>query len=166
MPQRLRQSDTAISFETDPPSAVEMAQRIAASPKNLPWIVSVDNENSVEGYAYASRHRQRAAYQWSVDVSVYVRVDRRHQNVGSTLYRQLLGELTHLGYFQAFAGIALPNAASVGLHARLGFMFVGVYKDVGYKLGAWQDAGWWQLALQSPSASNLPPTNRAGEAQP
>jgi phosphinothricin acetyltransferase len=102
----------------------------------------------VQGYAYASRHRERAAYQWSVDVSAYVREDARGRGVGKALYGRLFELLKALGYCRAFAGIALPNAASVALHESMGFEALGVYRRVGFKRGAWHDVGWWQKTLQ------------------
>jgi phosphinothricin acetyltransferase len=150
--------DTFISFEQDPPSAEQMQARIVAVTATLPWLVSVDDSGLVTGYVYAGRHRERAAYRWSVDTTAYVGERHRGQGIGRRLYTALFGELTALGYFQAFAGIALPNVASVGLHEALGFTPIGVYRDVGYKCGAWRDVGWWQKTLQSPpSPSVLPP---------
>ncbi len=143
--------DTAISFELEPPSAEEMRSRIVATLKALPWLVSLDGHGAVNGYVYASKHRERAAYQWSVDVTAYVREDARGQGVGKRLYAQLFGELVRLGYFQAFAGIALPNEASVALHESLGFEPLGIYRKVGFKHGAWRDVGWWQKQLQVPA---------------
>ncbi len=99
---------------------------------------------------YASRHRERAAYRWSVDVTAYVREDARGRGVGKRLYTRLFEALSRLGYHQAFAGIALPNAASVALHEAVGFAPLGIYRDVGFKLGAWHDVGWWQRALREP----------------
>jgi L-amino acid N-acyltransferase YncA len=110
--------------------------------------VSLDASGQVNGYAYAGKHRERAAYRWSVDVTAYVRSDARGQGVGRRLYRALRHELVALGYFQAFAGIALPNAASVGLHESVGFTPVGVFRQVGFKRGAWHDVGWWQWSLR------------------
>ena len=147
---------TAISFELEPPSVSEMRARIAATLQTLPWLVSVDATEAVEGYAYASRHRERAAYQWSVDTSAYVRADRRGHGVGQALYGALLSELGELGYCQAFAGIALPNAASIGLHESVGFEAIGVYRSVGFKLGAWHDVGWWQRRLREPALPEPP----------
>ncbi len=144
--------DTTISFELAPPSIDEMRARIASTLKLLPWLVSLDENGAVNGYAYASKHRERAAYQWSVDVTAYIREDARGQGVGKRLYAKLLAELVELGYFQAFAGIALPNEASVALHESMGFEAVGVYRRVGFKLGAWRDVGWWQKQLQAPTA--------------
>ena len=141
-------ANTAISFELVPPSADEMRSRIVSTLQRLPWLVSVDGDGRVDGYVHAGRHRERAAYQWSVDTTAYVREDRRGKGVGRRLYGRLFDELARLGYFQAFAGIALPNAASVALHEAMGFEPLGVYRNVGFKLGAWRDVGWWQKALR------------------
>ena len=149
--------DTAISFELEPPTADEMRQRIASISGVLPWLVSIDAHGAVDGYAYAGRHRERAAYQWAVDVTAYVRADARQQGVGRRLYGRLFEELVRLGYFQAFAGIALPNAASVRLHEALGFEPLGVYRKVGFKHGAWRDVGWWQKELQPPTEQPVAP---------
>jgi L-amino acid N-acyltransferase YncA len=149
---------TAISFETEAPDAAEMRQRIARTAQaGLPWLVAEDEAGAVCGYAYAGRHRERAAYQWSVDATVYVADGRRGQGVGRALYAVLLPLLAELGYCQAFAGIALPNAASVGLHEAVGFAPLGVYRNVGFKLGRWRDVGWWQRELRPPDAMPRPP---------
>jgi L-amino acid N-acyltransferase YncA len=137
----------AISFELDPPDAAEMQRRIAATVPSLPWLVA-EEEGAVVGFAYASKHRERAAYQWSVDVSVYVDARRHRRGLGRALYRPLLAIVRAQGFYAAHAGITLPNHASVGLHESLGFRPVGVYRAVGYKLGAWHDVGWWQLPLR------------------
>jgi len=138
---------TAISFELEPPDSREMEARIAAALGFAPWLVCCDG-GAVVGYAYAARHRERAAYRWSVDVSVYVGEGRRRGGVGRALYGSLLALLRLQGFCAAHAGITLPNAASVGLHEALGFRPVGVYRKVGFKLGAWHDVGWWQLELR------------------
>jgi phosphinothricin acetyltransferase len=149
--------DTPISFELEPPTAAQMRERIEATLQRLPWLVSLDEHGAVDGYVYAGRHRERAAYQWAVDTTVYVRADRRGRGVGRRLYGRLFGLLAELGYFQAFAGIALPNAGSVALHESVGFTPVGVYRDVGYKMGAWRDVGWWQKRLQPLQEPPQPP---------
>jgi L-amino acid N-acyltransferase YncA len=140
---------TAISFELVPPTAEEMKTRIENTVPRLPWLVSTDGAGAINGYAYASKHRERAAYQWSVDTTVYVRSNSRGQGVGKALYEALFTELVALGYCQAFAGIALPNDASVRLHQSVGFTPIGVYRQVGFKLGRWHDVGWWQRPLRS-----------------
>ena len=140
--------DTTISFELQPPSVDEMRSRIESTLRRLPWLVSLDDAGAVNGYVVAGKHRDPGAYQWSVNTSVYVRDDSRGQGVGKRLYEALLRELARLGYYQAFAGIALPNAGSVALHQSVGFESIGVYRNVGHKHGAWRDVGWWQRPLQ------------------
>jgi phosphinothricin acetyltransferase len=102
----------------------------------------------VAGFAYASRHSDRAAYAWSINTSVYVADGHRRRGVGRRLYDALLAAVTRQGFHVAHAGITLPNPASVGLHEALGFRPVGVYPSVGYKLGAWRDVGWWRRELR------------------
>lgn len=141
--------DTVISFETEPPDAAEMARRLGAIGERFPWLVAADAQGLL-GYAYAGEHRSRAAYRWDVDVAVYLDPRARRRGIGRALYRQLFALLRAQGYVNAYAGIALPNAASVGLHEALGFVPVGVYRDVGYKNGGWHDVGWWGLRLREP----------------
>ncbi|GAA0753137.1 GNAT family N-acetyltransferase [Ideonella azotifigens] len=148
--------DTCISFELVPPTVEEMRARISATLQALPWLVSEDEAGRVSGYVYASRHRERAAYQWSVDTTAYVRADVRGQGVGKQLYAALKRVLVDLGHCQAFAGIALPNAASVALHESVGFELIGVYRKVGFKHGVWHDVGWWQCPLQQLASPGAP----------
>jgi phosphinothricin acetyltransferase len=148
--------ETYISFELEPPDGPEMRRRVAQTLERYPWLV-FERDGCVRGYAYASEHRSRAAYQWSVDVSVYVDPRQHRAGVGRALYRALFRLLQLQGHYGAYAGIALPNAASVGLHESLGFQPVGVYRAVGYKLGAWRDVGWWRLELREPDAAPQPP---------
>ena len=149
--------ETAISFEVEPPTLAEMAERIAQTLRHLPWLVC-DRQGEVLGYVYASTHRARAAYQWSVDVTVYIQQEARRTGIGRALYTALFELLAGQVFFQCFAGITLPNPASVGLHESLGFQPIGVYRSVGYKLGAWHDVGWWQRDLQPGQRSPVPPT--------
>jgi phosphinothricin acetyltransferase len=143
---------TAISFETEPPGIEEIGRRIRDTLAAHPWLV-FERNGDVIGYAYASRHRARAAYQWSVDMSAYVDENFRRQGVGHALYLSLLAVLEAQGFVNAYAGIALPNPASVALHERVGFTPLGVYRGVGYKLGAWRDVGWWQRPLRRVDAA-------------
>jgi L-amino acid N-acyltransferase YncA len=148
---------TSISFELQPPTVDEMQARISKTLQRLPWLVSTNPQGELTGYVYASPHRERAAYQWAVDVSAYVHSSARGTGVGKRLYQVLCAELAALGYHQAFAGIALPNAASVALYEALGFVHLGTYQNVGYKMGAWHAVGWWQKALQPGLAAAVPP---------
>jgi phosphinothricin acetyltransferase len=149
--------ETAISFEGTPPTREEMHERIATTLQRLPWLVC-EHQGEVLGYVYASPHRARAAYQWSVDVSVYIHAKARRTGMGRALYHALFALLIVQGLYECFAGITLPNPASVGLHEALGFQPVGVYQAVGYKLGAWHDVGWWQRGLQPRPSLPTPPT--------
>jgi L-amino acid N-acyltransferase YncA len=150
--------DTAISFELMPPTVDEMRQRIAKTLEHLPWVICA-HRGEVLGYAYASAHRSRAAYQWSVDVSVYIHASTRRSGVGRAIYTSLFTLLALQGFFNAYAGITLPNPGSVGLHEAMDFHPVGVYRAVGYKLGAWHDVGWWQRTLQDHTPSPASPTD-------
>jgi phosphinothricin acetyltransferase len=149
-------NETPISFEMAPPSADEMAGRLTKTLARFPWLVA-ESEGAVVGYAYASQHRERAAYQWAADVSVYLRKERRRRGIGRALYTALFAILRAQGYVNTYAGIALPNPASVALHEAMGMTPVGVYRHVGYKAGAWRDVGWWQGALREPPSDPLPP---------
>jgi L-amino acid N-acyltransferase YncA len=151
---------TAISFELDPPGPAEMKRRIVTALAFAPWLVE-ERDGTVRGYAYASKHRERAAYQWSVDVAVYVDEEHRRGGVGNALYGKLFRLLRLQGFYTAHAGVTLPNAASVGLHESLGFRPVGVYRGVGYKLGGWRDVGWWQLDLLDRAGEPSPPKSMA-----
>ncbi|MCE9648066.1 MAG: GNAT family N-acetyltransferase [Parvibaculum sp.] len=142
--------DTVISFETVPPDEEEMARRIARVLPNFPWLVYEDDGLPV-GYAYGSQHRERAAYRWSVDVGIYIAPQAHRRGVGGLLYAVLLAALRLQDYHRAYGGITLPNAASVGLHEASGFSAIGVYREVGFKFGAWRDVGWWGLALNPTS---------------
>ncbi|MBI5301399.1 MAG: N-acetyltransferase [Chloroflexi bacterium] len=139
---------TAISFELEPPTVDEMRARISKTLVQFPWLVCV-SERKILGYAYASSHRTRAAYQWAVDVSAYVAPSSQRAGIGKALYTVLMQIIRLQGFYIAYAGIALPNPASVGLHEALGFAPIGVFRAVGYKLGAWHDVGWWQCDLCS-----------------
>ena len=153
--------DSAISFEQDPPEERDIGQRMLAAPR-LPWFVAL-RDGAVVGYAYAARHRDRPAYRWSVDVTVYLAPGERGRGTGRALYEALLAEVTGLGYVSAFAGITLPNEASIALHEAMGFVPVGVFARTGFKQGRWHDVGWWQRTLNE---SPVPPTDPLPWVQP
>jgi L-amino acid N-acyltransferase YncA len=148
---------SATSFELEVPSEEEIRRRIEATLERWPWLICED-EAGVAGYAYGTRHRERGAYQWSADVAVYVAPRAQSRGVGRALYGALLELLVMQGFCNAYAGITLPNPASVGLHEALGFRHLGVYRGVGHKHGRWHDVGWWHLELRPLPERPEPPS--------
>jgi phosphinothricin acetyltransferase len=142
-------TDTTISFETEPPTQAEMAERIAAAERTHAWLVLEDLEDGgrVVGYAYAGPWRSRPAYRWTCETSIYLEVGRRRRGSGRALYEALLARLAERGYRTAVAGMTLPNEASVALHRAMGFEPVGTFRQVGHKHGQWHDVAWTQRAL-------------------
>lgn len=138
---------TTISFEADVPSIEEFAGRIAKYTTHWDWVVA-EEDGTCLGYAYGSAHRERAAYRWSVETSVYVHEHHHRRGIAKATYTELLKRLTVKGYCNAFAGIALPNDASVALHESLGFQMIGVFERVGLKFGRWHDVAWMQRQLR------------------
>ena len=147
---------SVVSFEQTAPSADQMAQRMTNVLALRPWLV-LEEEGTVVGYAYAAPHNERWAYRWSVNTAIYIRGTHHRRGAGRALYATLFDVLRHLGYYKAVAGITLPNPASVGLHEAMGFERVGVYRDIGYKLGAWRDVGWYEAPIQPASADPREP---------
>lgn len=139
-------TDSSISFELVPPDGEEMTKRAARVSERTPWLVW-EKDGQVLGYAYATSVRDRAAYQWSVEVSAYVHADARRMGVARMLYTSLFAALVVQGFRNAYAGITLPNPASVGLHTAMGFAPVGIYRGIGYKHGAWHDVVWLERPL-------------------
>jgi L-amino acid N-acyltransferase YncA len=146
----------AVSFETELPSIETMAQRIRDRLPTHPWLVALV-DGAVAGYTYASPHRVRAAYDWSCEVTAYVAAHAQGRGIGKRLYAALCNVLKMQRYVNAFGIITLPNPASVALHEACGFRHAATFIHAGYKLGAWHDAGWWQLELQSPPPAPQPP---------
>jgi len=147
------------SFELEPPGATEMARRLAATLEVYPWLVC-DRGGEILGYVRAGRFHDRAAYQWAVEVSAYMRGDMRRTGLGRALYTSLFAVLVHQGFCTAYAGVSLPNPGSVGLHESMGFVPVGVYRAAGYKMGGWHDVGWWQRPLVPLPLPHDPPPPR------
>ncbi len=135
--------ETPVSFENAVPSEEEVRRRIG---KAHVWLVS-ECGGRVAGYAYASKHREREAYHWSVESSVYVHRAFHRRGIGRRLYERLFSELRSRGFVNVYAGITLPNAASVALHQSFGFEPVGIFRHIGFKLGRWHDVGWWSHLL-------------------
>lgn len=139
-------AETSVSFEYEPPTLEEFTARVERTLKRYPWLVCEEN-GEIIGYAYAGALGVRKAYQWSVELSIYVRQDRRRQGLGKYLYQTLLELLTAQGYIGAYGAVTQPNPASDRLHRKMGFERVGVWKDAGYKLGVWRDVGWYEKFL-------------------
>ncbi|MGH8862741.1 MAG: GNAT family N-acetyltransferase [Jatrophihabitantaceae bacterium] len=138
--------DTAISFELEAPSPEVMSDRIAAALRTFAWLV-LEDDGRIAGYAYATTYRQREAYRWACETSVYLEPGRRRTGAGRALYAALFARLAERGFRLAIAGMTLPNDASVALHRRLGFEDVGTFRNVGWKNGAWHDVLMMQRAL-------------------
>ena len=141
---------TAASFEEVAPDEDEMADRMRRILAGTPWLVA-ETDGRVIGYAYAAPHRERAGYRWSVDVSAYVHPDWHRRHVGRALYDALLPLLRAQRFVNVYAGIALPNPASVALHESIGMRRIGVYERVGFKFGAWHDVAWYGMRIAEPA---------------
>lgn len=140
--------DTPITFETIPPDAAEMRDRIEKAQRSHAWLV-IEADDQAAGYAYGGPFRSRPAYRYSCEVSIYLELARRRTGAGRVLYSALLDRLTAQGYFIALGGMTMPNAPSAGLHRALGFTPVGTYRRVGWKLGRWHDVTWTQRTLST-----------------
>lgn len=146
-----------ITFENEVPDTAVFAQRIAHYAQRFPWLVCQVGD-TIAGYVYASPHRDRAAYQWCCESSIYMHEKFKGKGVGRILYQALFDLLKLQGIRHVYAGITLPNEGSVALHERLGFTWLANYKHIGYKLGEWKSVGWWELQLNALDANPQPPT--------
>lgn len=147
---------TSYTFEIEVPSVDAFAQRILTYTESWPWLIyEVDGKTA--GYAYATKHRERVAYQWCVESSIYIHDDFMHRGIGSRLYIALLAILAKQGVRNVYAVINLPNDASVNFHEKHGFRWFADYKNAGYKLGKWKTVGWWQKKLNEYSDDPHPP---------
>jgi len=140
--------DTPISFEEIPPDAREMERRMKTVLAYAPWLTALI-DNKIAGYAYAERHAERAAYRWGIDVAIYIDRDLHRHGIGRRLYSELLSIVERLNYRRVYAGVTLPNDASLKLHRAFGFELVGTYKRVGWKHGAWHDVAWFSRDIGS-----------------
>ena len=138
--------NTAITFETEVPSVEAFEERIENTLSRFPWLVC-EIDGVVAGYAYASKHRERAAYQWSADLSIYVDEKYHRRHIAKALYQVLEETLRLQGYYTVFAGVTSPNPKSEAFHAAYGFDTVGVFENVGYKLGQWRGVKWFKYTL-------------------
>ena len=138
---------TCITFETEVPSIENFRTRIQNIVINYPYLVG-EADGRIIGYAYASRHRERAAYKYSADVSVYIAPEYQGLGIGKTVYGNLFDLLREQGIYTVYAGITLPNDKSVGLHKSLGFTEAGIFHNDGYKFNKWLDVLWMEKPLR------------------
>jgi L-amino acid N-acyltransferase YncA len=136
------------SFETRSPTLEEMEDRIRKITAFYPWLVA-ENDGKILGYAYAGQHRERAAYRWAIDVAVYIHADSRRTGIGTAVYCALFELIKAQGFCRAYAGITVPNPGSIRIHQQMGFVPIGTYHEVGFKLGAWHDVLWMGAVLRS-----------------
>ena len=148
-------ANTAVSFETEVPAVEDFMQRIMRNQESCPWLV-YESGGLIAGYAYASKHRDRAAYQWSLESSVYVNESFRQQGIATKLYQTLLQILKYQGCRNLYAGITLPNEKSVNFHQKMGFSKIADYKNIGYKFNRWHTVGWYELQLNDYSDAPAP----------
>ncbi|WP_109125525.1 GNAT family N-acetyltransferase [Dyella sp. C11] len=137
------------TFETELPGVDAMRERVVTRLRQYPWIVW-EEDGRVLAYAYASRFRERAAYDWIAETSIYVHPDARRRGIARRLYGAQLDAMRLQGINQAVGVITLPGQSSVTMHESMGFTPAGVWRSSGYKLGQWWDVGVWQLQLQAP----------------
>jgi L-amino acid N-acyltransferase YncA len=147
---------SACTFENEVPSVVEFQTRIMKNLEARPWLVCT-LDNAVICYVYASGHRERAAYQWCCESSVYTKNDFQGMGIGRELYKVLFQILKIQGYRNIYAGITLPNEASIKLHEKCGFSHFATYENIGYKLGGWKNVGWWRLSVNHYDRKPSPP---------
>ncbi len=138
--------NTRSSFEEAAVSPAEMAARIRTVTQEFPWLVCQDG-GKIAGYVYAGKWKERAAYRHSVEIGIYIASGRLGKGIGTILMTALLKELRALSVHSVISGIALPNPASVALCEKFGFEKVAHFKEVGFKLNAWVDVGYWELVL-------------------
>ncbi|GAB2026932.1 N-acetyltransferase family protein [Lactovum odontotermitis] len=145
--------NTAITFEYDPPSTEEFSARIEKTLDKYPYIVAEDDTSGkLAGYAYASRFRERIAYDWDVELSIYISGNQRRQGLGKQLYQKLFAILEAQGMKKLYANITWPNPESIGFHEALGFSEVGLFKNCGYKFGQWYGTIFLELDLNADKA--------------
>ena len=149
-------SNTVVTFENEIPSVADFSKRLNQYLEFFPWLVA-DIDGKIAGYAYASKYRDRIAYQWVVEASIYMHRDFKKKGIAKKLYEALFEILKLQGIYRVYAVIGIPNEESTSFHERLGFTWFASYKSTGFKLGQWRDTGWWELVLKQPSENPEPP---------
>ena len=147
---------TAFTFETEVPSLDQFQSRIEKYLEKYPWLVC-EVEGKIAGYVYASLHRDREAYQWTCESSVYLHLEFKSKGIGAELYAVLFEILKYQGFRNVYAGITMPNEPSEKMHAKCGCERFAVYENIGYKLGTWHKVGWWKLQLNGYDLKPPPP---------
>lgn len=140
-----------VSFENEAPDAEGIKTRMAASDGLYPWLVATTGDGEDEAvlaYAYAGKFKDRPAYRWTVETTIYVSGPVQGQGTGQLLYDALLDTLAAQGFVQAVATLSLPNDHSIQLHEKVGFRRAGQYREIGFKQGRWLDVGIWQRELR------------------
>ncbi len=148
---------TAITFEYEVPDVEDFSNRIETTSKEFPWLVCL-LDDIIVGYAYATKHRYRTAYQWSPESTIYLSAEVHRKGIARILYETLFSILRLQGYVNVYAGVVIPNERSEGFHSALGFEEIGIFKKIGFKLGKWHDVRWFQLHLAEHSDNPSPPT--------
>ena len=143
--------ESTVSFEIEAPSLEEFERRIDTALRGWAWLVA-EVDGTPVGYAYGSTHRAREAYRYSVETSAYVHEDHRRRGVARALYSRLCTDLGDRGFAGAYAGVAMPNEASICFHRDMGFQPIGVFPRVGRKFGAWHDVAWLYRPLGGEAA--------------
>ena len=138
--------NTTITFEEAETDEDEIIRRIKDVTEKFPWIVN-EEDGIINGYAYASRWKERSAYRYSAENTVYVHKDHFDKGIGKKLLEELIVRLKNTGIHSILAGIALPNEASIYLHEKCGFIRCGILRQVGFKFGKWVDVGYWEKLL-------------------
>lgn len=147
--------NTVVSFEFTVPSLKEFQERMVGIMAQYPYLVAEDYQGNLLGYAYASPYKERAAYAWSVELSIYLAAEQKGQGIGTALYQKLFAFIKKQGFYHAYACIVSPYEESVAFHKKLGFCEVGYFPACGYKQGAWRDILWLEKVLQSETVSPM-----------
>ncbi|HMS34094.1 MAG TPA: N-acetyltransferase family protein [Ignavibacteria bacterium] len=138
--------NTAITFEEAEIKEDDIIRRIKSVTEEFPWIIN-EEEGIINGYAYSNRWKERSAYRYSAENTVYVHKDHFGKGIGKMLLQELIVQLKKKGIHSILAGIAMPNEASIVLHEKCGFIKCGTLKEVGFKFGKWVDVGYWEKIL-------------------